>query len=180
MSTAFQEIASFKGAKDFHRMLRRRIYLPRVAADAVVRTLKYSRNPVQGSVRRRVAKIGPSQEQNDIPERDGYLFIEPDRFPLARVALDAARARFDDLSAAGAVEAARSNANKEFLLSIVHEGEFLDVPEIMSFMISRPVVDMATGYFGAVPVLSSARLWWTPPNATEQQSQLFHRDAEDY
>jgi hypothetical protein len=41
------------------------------------------------------------------------------------------------------------------------------------------VVDLATAYMGAVPVLSSARLWWTPPNDSVQQSQLYHSDGED-
>jgi hypothetical protein len=38
---------------------------------------------------------------------------------------------------------------------------------------------MASIYMDAVPALSAASLWWTPPSDTEQQSQLFHRDAED-
>jgi hypothetical protein len=46
-------------------------------------------------------------------------------------------------------------------------------------MVSRPVVDMASAYMGTVPVLAAARLWWTPPNDSEQQSQLYHRDGED-
>lgn len=181
MSDTSMEIPGLKDAVGLHRVLHGRLHLPRSIADVVVRTVKFGFNPRQSGHRRRIAReIGERLPPKDkIPESSGYRFIAPGEFAAAQAALDTARARFANLERDGSVEAIRSGAKKQFLLSVLAGCQFLEHPEILSFMVSRPVVDLAAAYMGAVPVLSSARLWWTPPNDSLQQSQLYHRDGED-
>jgi hypothetical protein len=181
MDSPYAAIPGLEDTVGLHRVLHGRLHLPRNAADAVVRTVKYGLNPAQASIRRRLAqRIAAGAAPGErIAEDKGYLAFAPGYFPGAAAAFDRARARFAELSADGTIEETQRTAKKQFLLSVINGAAFLDYPEILSFMISRPVVDLASIYMGAVPVLSSARLWWTPPNDSEQQSQLFHRDGED-
>lgn len=177
----YVEVPKLTRAIELHRVLHGRLRLPRRTADMIVRGVKYGFNPSQAGIRRRLARTIAEglPESRRIPEEEGYLLLPPGHFPAARPALEAARARFESLSRDGTIEETRRVAKKQFLLSVISGTAFLEHPEILSFMVSRPVVDMASVYMGAVPVLSSARLWWTPPNETLQQSQLFHRDGED-
>jgi hypothetical protein len=46
-------------------------------------------------------------------------------------------------------------------------------------MVSRAILDSATGYLGTVPRLVTARLCWSPQNDTARSSQNFHFDYED-
>jgi hypothetical protein len=181
MDTPYAAIPGLKDPVGLHRVLHGRLHLPHNAADAVVRTVKYGFNPAQASIRRRLARKIAAEAAPDerIAEDRGYLTFAPGHFPGAATALDRARTRFAELSKDGTIEETRRTARKKFLLSVITRSAFLDYPEILSFMISRPIVDLVSIYMGAVPILSSAKLWWTPPNDTEQQSQLFHRDGED-
>lgn len=182
MSVAeFTALPGLKGAVDLHRMLHRGVRLPRVAVDAIVRGVKFGRCPGQASLRRRHAseiqqRFDSTQE---IPEDLGYQRYDPGHFPGADDALAYADRLFAEIERSGGIEQTASSAKKNFLLSVVRGRGFLDHPEMLSFMISRPIVDIASRYFGSVPVLSSVSLWWTPPNDTVEKSQLFHRDSED-
>jgi len=49
----------------------------------------------------------------------------------------------------------------------------------MRLALSNDILSTATAYLGELPVLSAVSLWWTPPNATCESSQRFHRDSED-
>ena len=47
--------------------------------------------------------------------------------------------------------------------------------------VADPFVDIATQYFGTLPILSSCRLWYSPNNSDEHsKGQLLHIDSEDF
>jgi hypothetical protein len=71
------------------------------------------------------------------------------------------------------------NPRKRFLLALLSGADFCAYPELIRFMVSRPVLDTATDYLGTLPILAGAALWWTPENDTAERSQLFHFDGED-
>ncbi len=177
----YSQIPALRGAIDLHRALHKNFRLPRQAADLVVRGVKFGRSPGQAGVRKRMAReiAAGSGGLERIPEDRGFQCYAPGHFPGASEALARADGLFAEIEGSGGVEDTLRTAKKNFLLSVVKGEGFLDHPEILGFMISRPVVDLATLYFGAVPVLSSASLWWTPPNDSVEKSQLFHRDGED-
>ncbi len=182
MSVAeFSQLPGLKGAIDLHRTLHRGLRLPRGAADVIVRGLKFGKSPSQAGLRRRKAEeIGRRCDPAlSISEDLGYKCFESGHFPGAADALNYAEGLFAEIERSGGVEQTASSAKKNFLLSVVKGEGFLNHPEILSFMLSRPIVDIASLYFGAVPVLSSGSLWWTPPNDSIEKSQLFHRDGED-
>lgn len=174
-------VRQLKDAPRLHRILHKNLHFPRSAADIVVRGVKLAINPRQAAVRRRVAEEVRASGADTpwISEDDGYLLFCRDQFAGAADALAAASDLFAERARHGAVEDVQRTANKRFLLSIVAREEFLKHPEILSFMISRPIIDLASRYFGSVPVLSSASLLWTPPNDSLEKSQLFHLDGED-
>ncbi|WNM58240.1 hypothetical protein [Candidatus Nitrospira allomarina] len=71
------------------------------------------------------------------------------------------------------------NILKKFLFSILEGAEFCHHPELLRLMVSRPILDAVAAYLGTVPMLTGARLCWSPENETAQSSQLFHFDYED-
>ncbi len=177
----YSQLPALRGAIDLHRTLHKGLRLPRPAADMVVRGVKFGRCPGQAGLRKKLAReiASASGQIETIPEDRGFQCYESGHFPGSVEALARADSLFADIEDSGGIEETLRTAKKNFLLSVVKGDGFLDHPEILGFMISRPVVDPATLYFGAVPVLSSASLWFTPPNDTVEKSQLFHRDGED-
>lgn len=53
------------------------------------------------------------------------------------------------------------------------------IREVCDFILHDEIVSAATHYLDEVPVLSAIKLWWSPPNETCEESQLYHYDGED-
>jgi hypothetical protein len=110
----------------------------------------------------------------------GYRIVEPDTLP----GLDAVVARCQELGrearARDSASDLQRNPKKPFLRSILAGNEFVAHPDLVEFMLSHPVLDVATAYLGSVPLLAGANLWWSPVNESARSSQLFHIDAEDF
>ena len=176
----YTDIPRLHDAVGLHRHLKKLLIFPRRSCDALVRTAKVGRNPFQLKTRRAAAaRIAAEAGGWTIPQDSAVLQFAPGELPGSTQAIAAAEHFFAQLQASGAIEETERTAKKKFLLSVAKGVDFVDHPDILSFMVSRPVVDMASRYFGAVPFLSSARIWWTPPNETVLKSQLYHRDGED-
>lgn len=180
-TTKLEALPAIRGAHRLHRIINKDLRLPRTTTDSVVRCLKFARNPAQKFVRSKYARAlqSSAQPKVSVPERTGLLAIDDTMFPHATTALDTARHLFEALRDDGTAERMRQQAGKDFLVSVVKDTEFAEHPDILNLMISREMLETVSAYFGSVPVLSAASLWWTPPNASVQQSQLYHRDAED-
>ncbi len=169
-----------RNASAYHRMLRHRFAVPRKLVNPVIRGLKHICNPSQTGKRTEVAKLaGAGGEADRQLSSDGYVLFGREAFPELQSALETHRDELLDLVRAAEERAMNKTANKQMLTTVVRNDGFFDLPDIMKFVVSRPLVDLATRYFGRVPVLTSVSLWWSPPNDSMQQSQLYHCDGED-
>lgn len=143
-----------------------------------MQALKVVRNP--GDHRRRrllAAALGDAGTGSfSIPHAEGSRLLGVGELPGQAEAVAAAQVAFQGLG--GAREQTLRSANKRFLVSVLRDGEILEHPPLLRFIVSRAVVDAAARYFGSIPVLSTVRLWWTPVNDSIESSQLLHRDAE--
>lgn len=163
-----------------HKALRRYGRLPTNAVNGLARRVKHLRNPQQATIRTEAA-MGLGQNSDDLARlKDSgvlpFVAAEPVRL---NAALAAALDCFARHRAAESLAEARGGANKGYLVTLLRDAACLDESEIFRFVVSRPLVDLATAYFGAVPLLSAVRLWWTPPNDSLTGSQRFHLDEED-
>ena len=178
-STSYRPSRQIRRIKGLHRLLHHRLSVPLGMTESVLRQLKHAWNPSQARRRSALAAELERSDQDTFLEQYGYLRLEPYSLPGMREALDYCSAEYDKARAAGSALEKQSASVKEFLVSVIKDEELLDHPELFSFVISPAIVELAAKYFGAVPVLSGVRLWWTPPNDMATASQLFHCDRED-
>ena len=154
--------------------------VPRAIVHPVLSAAKIAANPPQYRLRRRVAEevSFASQSIGTIRPSRGYLLFGPDALP----GIGSVTERCTSIFHASRAELADQfvfNRNKRFLLSILKGSEFCEHPDLIRFMLSRPILDTATQYLGSVPLLAGAALWWSPDNQTSHSSQLYHLDNED-
>jgi hypothetical protein len=140
----------------------KRLKLPRAVVQPAIRGAKVAARPDQWLLRRRLGReIAEALDaRRAIPRALGYRLFGPP-------------ARLADR------EALLHNRRKPFLLSILVGSDFLAHPELVRFMVSRPLLDVATAYLGSVPLLAGANLWWSPANDSARSSQLWHVDKEE-
>lgn len=163
------------------RLLWKRLKIPRVLVHSALSGAKVALSPVQ-VVRRRHAggRLQGAQGVGEVSQSGGYLRFGPRQLPDAgSIAAYCARL-FNDKRDEPDLERYLLNRNKRFLLHVLHGQAFCQHPELIRFMISRPVLDTVTRYLGTVPLLAGAALWWSPPNDTARHSQLYHTDNEDW
>jgi hypothetical protein len=162
-------------------LLWKRLKVPRAVVQPAIRGAKVAARPDQWLRRRRLGReIAETVDpRRAIPGDRGYRLFGPAELPGA---LEAAR-RCAEIAAEPARladrEALLHNRRKPFLLSILVGPEFVAYPELVRFMVSRPVLDVATAYLGCVPLLAGANLWWSPANESARSSQLWHVDKEE-
>ena len=169
-----------RNASAYHRMLRHRFAMPRRLVNPAIRGLKHLVNPSQTGKRTEMAKlVGPGGAADRQLATEGYVLFDRDALPELQRALDVHRGDLLSLVRAAEERAMNKTANKQMLTTVVRNDGFFDLPAIMEFVLSRPIIDLATRYFGRVPLLTSVSLWWSPPNDSMQQSQLYHCDGED-
>jgi hypothetical protein len=154
--------------------------VPWAVAVRIVRGAKTFRNPFgyirRKAVARRVADA--SQFAGRVKQADGYWLFGPDELPGARGAAAQCATIFEELQQNGSLYELRGN-KKMHLRAILRGDDFARYPEIGRFALSRPVLEIAAGYFGSAPVLSSICLFWSVPTETIISSQKYHVDGED-
>ena len=171
----YRPMRQIRQTRAFYRFLFRGLRLPFWMADTITKGMKYVWNPSQGRLREEfAARLGCGGEAERL-KRDGYIVFDPDRFAVIDEVLTTCRAVVDER----APTASMGIEGKDFLLTVAKDAEFAKWPHVFKFVTSRDLIDIASAYFGRVPVLSGASLWWTPPNETFKQSQMFHCDRED-
>jgi len=161
-----------------HLLLDKRLHVPFGVACRITAALRAASRPWQTRERvRRARALGPGPL--DVGRREGYRRLAPGELPGA----DAVRTRCLEIHEQRRKQRTASelhhNPRKDFLLSILSGPDFRDHPELVRFMVSRPIVEAAARYLGSVPILARAHLWWSPPNESARSSQLFHNDRED-
>ncbi|MGI9413858.1 MAG: hypothetical protein ACR2PM_09315 [Hyphomicrobiales bacterium] len=168
-------IRQLRRTQSFYKFLFRKLGLPLSVADSVIKGLKYAWNPGQGKVREEFAEALPPVAEAGRLQSSGYVTFTPDRFRDIERVIATCRAECDENA-----EVLRARADsKNFLISVVKDAGFIKLPDVFGLATSRELIDLASVYFGRVPVLAGMSLWWTPPNDTFQQSQMFHCDRED-
>ncbi len=176
--TSFRPMRQIRRTRDLYRFLFRKLYLPVALVDAIVRGIRFAANPSQGRLRqgavRRASQVKDTESKH-LRER-GYLTFEASRFPGTKAAMADCRRVFAE---AQAELEARGNQKKNFLVTVRKDADFAVWPNVFSFASSRELIDLAAVYLERVPVLSSVSLWWSPPNDSAVQSQMFHCDRED-
>ena len=178
-NNTYRPTRQIRRIKGLHKLLHHRLSVPLGVTESALRGLKYAWNPAQTRHRAALADQFERSDQDTFLEQYGYLRLEPYSLPGMREALEHCRGEYEKARAAGSISDIQSASVKEFLVSVIKDEDLLDHPDLFSFVVSPAVIKIAAKYFGAVPVLSSVRLWWTPPNDMVTASQLFHCDRED-
>ncbi len=168
--------------RSLHKLLWKKLHLPRAWVHPLLSGAKHLASPAEVRLRRELAQsLDPSLAAGGIggiPEERGFLLPATGAIP----GMDAAVARSVELfEERRAHETGRVfNASKGgFLLSVLSGDDFAAHPELLRFMVGRPLLDAVSAYFGAVPLLAGAVIWWSPPNQSATSSQLYHLDNED-
>lgn len=178
-AASYRPIRHLRRSKGVHKLLYNRLGLPLAASEAAIRSLKYMLNPGQVRLRERMARALPDETGLTDLERRGYVQLVASRLDMLPAMLASCEAAFDISVSNGAIERAQASGPKDFLVSVIRNKEAFRHEGLMQLALSRPLLHLVSRYLGSVPMLSSIRLWWTPPNATATDSQLFHCDRED-
>jgi hypothetical protein len=167
--------------RGLRKLLWKRLHLPRSLVHPLLSAAKTAANPAQVRLRRELAlQLGAeSRAVGRIPPDRGFLLLPAGALPGAAGALARCARIFEERRGDASIEEHLFNPRKRFLLALLSGADFCAYPELIRFMVSRPVLDAATDYLGTVPILAGAALWWTPDNDTAERSQLFHFDGED-
>ena len=177
------------------KLLWKRLRLPRAIVHPALTAAKVAANPAQVRVRRRLgqalalarspaagvrsAESISSRSIGRIPDDRGVLLFGAGELPGTDAVVSTCTRIYRELRGSSQVDDHLFNPRKRFLLALLAGADFCRYPELIRFMVSRPVLDTATEYLGSVPLLSGAALWWTPENDSAERSQLYHFDGED-
>jgi hypothetical protein len=179
--------------RGLRKLLWKRLRLPRSIVHPALTAAKVAANPAQVRVRRRLgrslvrssaagtggAESLRSQSIGRIPDDRGILLFGSGELPGTDAVVSTCARIYRESRESAGVDEHLFNPRKRFLLALLAGADFCRYPELIRFMVSRPVLDTATEYLGCVPLLSGAALWWTPENDSAERSQLYHFDGED-
>lgn len=165
--------------RSLYRFMFKRLGLPRDFVHSSLSALKRLGAREQVSRRARLAATldGPAAADPVLDQAQACLLFGPGELPGAIEVAARCREIFAEFQASGrGQEEISRNPNKRFLLAVLSGNEFHAYPELIRFMVQRPLLDAVCRYLGTVPVVEGAALWWTPPNETVQSSQAVHVD----
>jgi hypothetical protein len=165
--------------RGLYRLMFKRLGLPRNFVHTSLSALKRMTVREQVAYRAKVAaSLGPAPAGEPVLSEDrGFVLFQPNELPGGVDVAARCRQIFEEFQASGrGQEEISRNPNKRFLLAVVSGNEFHAYPDLIRFMVRRPVLDAVCRYLGTVPVLEGAALWWTPPNDTVLSSQAVHID----
>jgi hypothetical protein len=109
----------------------------------------------------------------NVSEEEGFA-----RYPAKELAsvgaafpslLDLAEAWKDD-------ESRRTN---KMPINILKSNDLFEYRSLIDIALHDDIIAVVTSYIGQLPRLYNLNLWWTPPNQTQQGSQLYHYDHRD-
>ena len=164
-------------ARSVYRVLYKRLRLPRPLVHGLLSGAKRLAVASQVARRRMLARnVGPDPAMALDETTAAQRFAPADLPGAAETAARCVELYRDYRANARDRDALARNPNKRFLLSVLAGDEFAAHPQLLRFMVSRPLLDAATRYLGTVPVVEGAALWWTPPNDTVRASQAWHID----
>lgn len=72
-----------------------------------------------------------------------------------------------------------SRRKNQMPINILRSDDLLSHRALVDIAVHDDVIAAVTAYLGQVPRLYNLFLWWSPPNQTQQGSQLYHYDHRD-
>lgn len=72
-----------------------------------------------------------------------------------------------------------SRRMKRMPINILHADDLLEHRAFVDIAVHDEIIAAVTEYMGQVPRLYNLFLWWSPPNQSQQGSQLYHYDHRD-
>jgi hypothetical protein len=163
--------------RPLHKLLHKKLRIPQSAVRPVLSRLRILGHPADHMRRTALARelLRDSPRAAWVPGARGYRCFQAHELPGAAEAAACAARVFAGLDPGDPLFPKKAD-----FLQVVASGEALTGrAEILRFAVSRPLVDAASGYLGAVPRLVSVALLWSPANRSAMRSQLFHVDDED-
>lgn len=110
---------------------------------------------------------------------EGAGILNGEHLPTAKAVAATLRELYRNLDEAGRVAKPVGHRKADFLVRLTGDEEVLAQETVRDFVLSDELVGLASHYFGQVPVLSRVDFWWSPPNESKAESQLYHYDGED-
>ncbi len=164
-----------------HKFLHKRLKIPQGMIQPFLSAARIALSPSQYFLRKRLAKeiLADGSRRIQVPQKDGYHFFSQDDIPGIEDIVRYCTAIFEDCRKNLPLDYFQNNPKKKYFNVLLEGDEFCEHPELLRCLLSRPILDAATIYLGAVPRLSGAMLVWSPENDTARSSQLFHFDYED-
>lgn len=161
--------------RTLNRVLNKRVGLNQILVHALLRRLKRAAMP-RPLRRAQALPVQPPAADWRLDPEEGYRRLDAAAVPgwpgVSGRCIQLFDAYKDRETTAG-------NPRKTFLHTLADADTLLRYPELVEFMLQRPLLDAARDYLGRLPQLAGAALWWTPPNDTATRSQLWHLDEED-
>ncbi len=155
--------------------------IPRQLRDTIVVGTKTVLAP--GEVAKRKQKLAdlrvPKSTSIQALKREGSALLAGEHLPQAGPAAAAMRAFYGKLDEAGRIKKPTGHRKADFLVRLSGNEEVLAIKPVRDFVLSDELLGMASHYFEQVPVLSGVGFWWSPPNESMAESQLYHYDGED-
>lgn len=155
--------------------------IPRPLRDSIVVSTKNVLAPGEEAKRKQqVAKIAlPKSTDIETFRINGAGVLAAEQMPEANPAATELSRFYGELQASGRVQKPAGHRKSEFLVCLAGNEEIMRAAPVRDFVLSDELIGLASHYFGQVPVLSRADLWWSPPNESKAESQLYHYDGED-
>jgi hypothetical protein len=168
------------GHRFYNKLDRQFANMPWAYKVRIVRGVKTLKSPIEYVQRRTSARrvMASSPFAHRVTEDNGYWLFGSDEIPGAKEAAATTVRAYEDLKQSGALYEQKGN-KKQHLRAVLRGDDFAKYPEIGKFVVSRPVLEVAAGYFGSAPILSSICLFWSMINDSVVSSQKWHIDGED-
>ncbi len=155
--------------------------IPRPLRDRIVVSTKNVLAPGEEAKRQqRIAEVAkPRSTDIEALKINGSGILDSEKLPEAQVATAAMNALYKRLGEAGRIQKPEGHRKSAFLVRLASNEEVLAIEDVRKFVLSDELIGLASHYFGQVPILSRMDFWWSPPNDTKAESQLYHYDGED-
>lgn len=150
--------------------------IPYGALNSIANVFDVARNAPELARRLRLARemLAGSRWRGFVPQDTGFALVKPDTLPHTAEMLDAVREIIEDRRKTGW----KARKNNPFY-QLERPEDFKNYPALMKFVLSDPMLHIASDYYGMVPQLKEVGIWLTPPQDHEFSSQLYHLDKPE-
>ena len=158
-----------------------KVGIPRALRDKIVVGTKKLLAPGEVAARSEAAReLNPPSFLNVEQFKELGSYVVPNAaLTEAQAASTALLAEVERLRAQGKVDKPEDQKKANFLVQLLGNEKVLSLAEARSFALSDDLISTVSHYFDEVPVISRIDLWWSPPNESMAESQLYHYDGED-